>query len=234
MAKLNKFEHPKWGIIDHDKVKVKEEFHDIWKHSKKIILGSMPPIKMTDQNKLCKGDIYYFYGSNRSHFWNILNYINDEKKNLFDVNDRLINYKNIEGKDKSLIVNERRNLLKKHNIGIIDLYLTCYHDRDGYSDKDIIIKEPSDWMPIDEILNECVATEIFCTSTYVKDKLIEQFAEVNNKDNLYNVNIKNVKRTFNIYVLSSPTFRSAGKLFNDIEKRKEFINSYAKLFDKEI
>lgn len=232
MEKLNKLKHPKWGIMDSDKVKVKEEFHDIWKNTQKIILGSMPPIKMADKNKLHKGDIYYFYGSNRSYFWNILNYINDENKDLFDVNDRLSNYKNIEGKDNNLIVNERRNLLKQHNIGIIDLYLTCYHDKDGYFDKDIIIKEPTDWMPIDKVLNECVATEIFCTSPYVKDKLIEQFAEVNDKDNLYNIHIKNVKRPFNIYVLSSPTFRSAGKLFNNIAKRKEFINSYAKLFDR--
>ena len=233
MEKLKKFKHPKWGIIDNDKVKVKEEFHDVWKTSKKIILGSMPPIKMKDSNQLYKGDIYYFYGSNRSHFWNILNYINDEQKNLFDVNDKLSNYKNIEGKDNSLIINERRNLLKQYDIGIIDLYLTCYHDKDGYSDKDIRIKEPTDWMPIDEILNKCVATKIFCTSPYVKDKLIEQFAEVNDKDKLCNVHIKNVKREFNIYVLSSPTFRSAGKLFNNIDKRREFINSYAKLFDKE-
>ena len=135
-----------------------QSIHPNWENNinektTKLVVGSMPPEFVITKNS-DKMRIDYFYGSKYSHFWNICEEINNIKIN--DANDCI-------------------NLIKSKNIGIIDIYKSCVRKDNNSADNNLV---PKEFENITNVLYDYPnIEEIYCTSVYVKNKLIKILKE---------------------------------------------------------
>lgn len=156
----------------------------------KLIIGSIPPYRFCVQKDIQDNDVRFYYGSNKNYFWKLLSEVTDKK----------LDFKNTEE-----AINQRKEFLKEHNIGITDIIESCIH-KDGKSDDKSL--EDIKYQPIDKLLHHHPKIDtLICTSNFVKSKL-NIFADVKyreSKENPRNGSIIINDKKYHVIILYSPS-----------------------------
>ena len=95
------------------------------KNTKTLILGTFPGKDFTDPNKENDKEDWY-YGNKRNEFWELIEYALDCKENSLRK------------------IREKKEVLKKHNIGITDIVKKAKRKEDNNSDENLEVMETND------------------------------------------------------------------------------------------
>ena len=95
------------------------------KNTKTLILGTFPGKDFTDPNKENDKEDWY-YGNKRNEFWELIEYALCCKENSLRK------------------IKEKKEVLKKHNIGITDIIKKAKRKEDNNSDKNLYDIDPND------------------------------------------------------------------------------------------
>ena len=95
------------------------------KNTKTLILGTFPGKDFTDPNKENDKEDWY-YGNKRNEFWELIEYALCCKENSLRK------------------IKEKKEVLKKHNIGITDIIKKAKRKADNNSDKNLEVMETND------------------------------------------------------------------------------------------
>ena len=210
--------HPNWGENN--------EKYYIPKGATKLVVGTMPPRRLCI-NKRESGDLDFFYGSRDNYFWKIVSYIDINDNKPVTEKNKIENVK---------ITSEKmcKDILKKYNIGIIDIVLSCIHNINDKGDSLASDDDLLDLKPIDliEVLkNNKNINTIFCTSNFAKNLLGIYYAEhikYNKKNKCGEIVFKEINKIYKLHILYSPTRRVFNMFKN---KRKDYIENYIKLLN---
>lgn len=111
--------------------------------SKLLILGSFPSVKSREQN--------FFYGHPQNRFWKVVSQILEEPL--------------------PTTIEEKRNMLLKHDIAVWDVIYSC--DIKGSSDSSIRNVVPTD---LAVVLNQSQITKVYCNGQ-TSGKMYEKYQE---------------------------------------------------------
>lgn len=129
--------------------------HYIPKNATKLIIGTMPPYRFCTQD-LEPGDVNFYYGSKDNCFWTLISEITTIK----------LDFENSE-----CAINQRKNLLRKLNIGITDIIESCIHNNKKSDDNSL---EEIKLKPVNELLSQYPKIDtLIYTSGYVKKEIKE-------------------------------------------------------------
>jgi G:T/U-mismatch repair DNA glycosylase len=176
----------------------------------KLVIGSIPPYRFcSGKNKLKDGDIEFYYGSCKNHFWTML--LGQRPKSAEDC----------------------KKFLTDKNIGITDIIAECVHENGNSGDKDLKKISQKD---IGKLLakNPSINTLIY-TSRFISEQIKKAFKKygnnykVRNEDNRGHL-IEIDGKQYSVIVLYSPSnsaARALKRIFGDDwkAKRQEFYNS---------
>lgn len=170
----------------------------------KLIIGTMPPMRFcTEQQKLDKLDVRFYYGSHKNHFWKLVEEATGTK---FD-------FENTE-----IAIQQRKELLKKLNMGITDIIESCIHVGGKSDDKSLTILK---YKPIVELLMKHPdITTLICTSTFVKNELKKNTNGKYHKETQRKGTIEINNKKYNVIILYSPSpYALVGMGTSGAEKR---------------
>ena len=185
------------------------------KNTKTLILGTFPGKNFTDPNKENDKEDWY-YGNKRNEFWELIEYALCCKENSLRK------------------IKEKKEVLKKHNIGITDIIKKAKRKADNNSDKNLEVMETNDlnslldkYKDIDTIVltSKDMYTKFF-KKYYVKtndailkqDKNKEQktHEEQGKKINIYYYTFKG--RPIRVVPLHTPARKNVANVSIDIKK----------------
>ena len=185
------------------------------KNTKTLILGTFPGKDFTDPNKENDKEDWY-YGNKRNEFWELIEYALCCKENSLRK------------------IKEKKEVLKKHNIGITDIIKKAKRKADNNSDKNLEVMETNDlnslldkYKDIDTIVltSKDMYTKFF-KKYYVKtndailkqDKNKEQktHEEQGKKINIYYYTFKG--RPIRVVPLHTPARKNVANVSIDIKK----------------
>ena len=185
------------------------------KNTKTLILGTFPGKDFTDPNKENDKEDWY-YGNKCNEFWELIEYALDCKENSLRK------------------IKEKKEVLKKHNIGITDIIKKAKRKADNNSDKNLEVMETNDlnslldkYKDIDTIVltSKDMYTKFF-KKYYVKtndailkqDKNKEQktHEEQGKKINIYYYTFKG--RPIRVVPLHTPARKNVANISIDIKK----------------
>lgn len=158
----------------------------------KLIIGTIPPFRFcTSPPNLLEGDVNFYYGSKDNRFWKVLAQITDS---------------NLEYANTANAIEQRKNILKKLNVGITDIIDQCIHKNGLSSDKDLTdIKQK----PLDSLLNQFPEIDtLIYTSQFVKGQVNKQADKGYHDNQTQTVTIKGKK--YNVIILYSPSPSARG------------------------
>lgn len=194
------------------------------KNTKTLILGTFPGKDFTDPNKENDKEDWY-YGNKCNEFWELIEYALDCKENSLRK------------------IKEKKEVLKKHNIGITDIVKKAKRKEDNNSDENLEVMETNDlnslldkYKDIDTIVltSKDMYTQFF-KKYYVKtddailkqdkNKKIETYEEQGKKINIYYYTFKG--RPIRVVPLHSPARKNVSikikkALYKYILKNKIF------------
>ena len=194
------------------------------KNTKTLILGTFPGKDFTDHNKENDKEDWY-YGNKCNEFWELIEYALDCKENSLRK------------------IKEKKEVLKKHNIGITDIVKKAKRKEDNNSDENLEVMETNDlnslldkYKDIDTIVltSKDMYTQFF-KKYYVKtddailkqdkNKKIETYEEQGKKINIYYYTFKG--RPIRVVPLHSPARKNVSikikkALYKYILKNKIF------------
>lgn len=183
----------------------------------KLYIGTFPPYRLTDKNKpdlssidLNDNDVCFFYGSNRSLFWPIMQLATGTQfiyKNTLDA------------------VNERIKFLNENLIGLTDVYKEA--QRKGTSAKDQSLSNPQFNDILNLIHNKEKLYKIFFSSKnafrYFNDYLLSLgYSPIKDGHQTFKTNNKEYK----IKILQSPTGQVVGNPLNLIDLIKQYKEEF--------
>lgn len=183
----------------------------------KLIIGSMAPYRFcNDKELLNEKDVRFYYGSYKNNFWKLLGEVMKV---------------DLEFKNTDKAIEQRKELLLKNHLGIMDMVKSCIH-KDGKSlDKSLMDIE---YREIDKILLKYPnINTLICTSRNVL-VMLNKFAKLKYKaisdDKRTGMIVINDKE-YKVIILYSPSPCALMVLGNDgIIKRK---NQYRDVFLEE-
>lgn len=183
--------------------------------TKVVIFGTFPSEASRDT---------FFYHKSTNQFWKIMSAI--FKDNSIE---RLETKKNDQkpSPDENLqLIENRKNFLKKHKIGLWDMIKSCYIDKS----KDSSIKEP-EYNDLTILKTECPQLECICFSSKKAFKHYQKYLKQIDKY----LNLKNevyrdwLKTKVSEMVLPSPSSAYARMRLEDkIKKWEDFLTKYVK------
>ena len=187
------------------------------KNTKTLILGTFPGKDFTDPNKENDKEDWY-YGNKRNEFWELIEYALGCKGNSL----------------KKMTRDEKKEVLKKHNIGITDIVKKAIRTENNNSDENLEVMETNDlnsildkYKGIDTIVltSKDMYTKFF-KKYYVKtndailkqDKNKEQktHEEQGKKINIYYYTFKG--RPIRVVPLHTPARKNVANVSIDIKK----------------
>ena len=187
------------------------------KNTKTLILGTFPGKDFTDPNKENDKEDWY-YGTDRNEFWELIEYALGCKENSL----------------KKMTRDEKKEVLKKHNIGITDIVKKAIRTENNNSDENLEVMETNDlnsildkYKGIDTIVltSKDMYTKFF-KKYYVKtndailkqDKNKEQktHEEQGKKINIYYYTFKG--RPIRVVPLHTPARKNVANVSIDIKK----------------
>lgn len=179
----------------------------------KLVIGSIPPQRFCKNEGLSNKDVRFYYGSEKNKFWHLIAQATDEK----------LDYENTQK-----AIEQRKNLLEKYNLGIIDIIKTCIHKNGLATDKSLDIIE---YEKIDELLLEFPNIDtLICTSEFVRKKL-NRFANKkyrNCPDSPRKGTLKINDKEYVVITLYSPSPYALLGLGNNGEEKR--LNQYKEVF----
>ena len=90
--------------------------------TKALIIGTTPPMRFTQKLKLYTDDVDFYYGSRDNYFWDLVG-------DVFGINFQRQN-------SESAIL-QRKEFLRQHNIGLVDIVLEFSRNENNASDNNL-------------------------------------------------------------------------------------------------
>lgn len=184
------------------------------KNADKLIIGTIPPPRFCKvPNEIKKGDVDFYYGSNRNKFWHIIS-------EIFGI---IFSFDNT-----SIAIEQRKKFLIENKIGIADTIKSCIHKNNSSSDNDLINIE---YFDIEKLLmrNKNIHTLIY-TSQFVKknmNSILKTFHRyIDDNDQYVNINGK----IYFVNILYSPSpqaLKYLGKNGNE-RRKKQYVDIFFK------
>jgi len=91
-------------------------------NTKTLIIGTTPPMRFTQGLEKSPDDVDFYYGSRDNYFWDLMS-------DIFNTS--------ISRNNNSQAIDERKKLLQKHNIGLIDIVLEFERTENNASDNNL-------------------------------------------------------------------------------------------------
>ena len=91
-------------------------------NSKTLIIGTTPPMRFTQSLEKNPDDVDFYYGSRDNYFWDLM-------ADIFNTS--------ISRKNNLQAIVERKELLRKHNIGLVDIVLEFERTDNNASDNNL-------------------------------------------------------------------------------------------------
>lgn len=166
----------------------------------KLIIGTIPPPRFCLPNPdLSENDVDFYYGSEDNNFWCLIGEVfetNFVKENIPEA------------------ITQRKDFLKKHNMGIADIIKSCKRKNNLAADDKI---ENPKYKEIDSVLlkNKKIDTLIY-TSGFVK-KCMHNIIKTSHsikKENWRSQEVKISGKSYKVHILYSPSpqaLRNMGK-----------------------
>jgi hypoxanthine-DNA glycosylase len=183
-------------------------------NSTKLIIGTIPPKRFcVSAENLQKDDVYFYYGSKDNSFWNLLG-------DIFKYDFLKIN--TIEA------INQRKDFLKKHNIGITDLINSCKRNNDLATDDNLDDIEYKDILFLLQKYKNI--TTLIYTSEFVKkcmNKIVKTHHSFNYPDKKRQT-LKINEKEYNIIILYSPSRRALRNMGKNgqLKRRIQYENIF--------
>lgn len=189
------------------------------KDASKLIIGTIPPHRFCDSNsKLNDDDVNFYYGSNDNEFWHLLSQV---WANNFSYNN------------SQLAIDERKDALNHHCIGITDIINNCDRIKESASDKDLSINKLKDLYSL--LLENININTLIYTSSFVLSLVFKQindhyktYHHQKNKcdKRLKSLNIYN--KEYIVHILYSPSPQALRGMKNDGKNIR--LEQYRKVF----
>ena len=91
-------------------------------NTKTLIIGTTPPMRFTQGLEKKPDDVEFYYGSRDNYFWDLMS-------DIFNVS--------ISRNNNSQAIDERKKLLQKYNIGLVDIVLEFERTENNASDNNL-------------------------------------------------------------------------------------------------
>ena len=172
--------------------------------AKVVILGTFPSEASRDT---------FFYHKSTNQFWKIISTI---------FGDNSIEHLKDSSPEENLqLIENRKNFLKKHKIGLWDMIKSCYIDKS----KDSSIKDP-EYNDLTTLKTECPQLECICFSSKKAFKYYKRYLK--QVDETYKNWLEKMSNGEE-HILPSPSSAYARMGLNDkIKKWEEFLIKYVK------
>ena len=179
-------------------------------NAKVVILGTFPSEASRDT---------FFYHKSTNQFWKIMSKIFGDTS-IEHLETKKNDQKPSSDKNLQLIEN-RKNFLKKHKIGLWDMIKSCYID----NSKDSSIKDP-EYNDLTTLKTECPQLECICFSSKKAFKHYQRYLK--QVDETYKNWLEKMSNGEE-HILPSPSSANARMGLEDkIKKWEEFLNKHVK------
>jgi len=110
--------------ITTNRMKSKHPFAEyVPENSERLIIGTIPPPRFCKESYIHKnGDVFFYYGSSDNNFWPLI-------EEVFGTT--------LEYNDPQIAIEQRKEFLRKHKLGITDIINSCVHLNESAEDKNL-------------------------------------------------------------------------------------------------